>query len=178
MLQTLIPMPDIFSTCHCARVACGLIKSLSHQPQFHASLLTPSRLTLTLFIFSHCQIDVMGGRGVSDVVAFAVDGASLLLPLLLLLLLFFRIIGVGGCAAAKSCCAVGVDVFVVGDWGGVINESSLIGEFNNDGFGIFDVLLLLPLLLVLCLAGEADIIDVVDRRELYSFFCTRYVLNC
>ena len=121
----------------------------------------------------------MGGRGVvSDVVvfAFAVDEASLLLlllPLLLLLLLFVRIIGVGGCAAAKSCC---VDVFVVGDWGGVINESPLIGEFNNDGFGISDVLLLPPLLLVLCSAGE-DIIDVVDRVELYSFFCTRYVLD-
>ena len=119
----------------------------------------------------------MGGRGVVSDVFAAVDEASLL-PLLLLLLLFVRIIGVGGCSAAKSCCVV--DIFVVGDWGGVINESPLIGEFNDDGFGISDVLLLPPLLLVLCLAGE-DIIDVVDRIELYSFFlhkiCAR-LLNC
>lgn len=108
----------------------------------------------------------MGGRGVvSDVVVLAVDEISLLL---LLLLLFVRIIGVGGCAAAKSCCVV--DVFVVGDWGGVINESPLIGEFNDDGFGISDVLLLPPFLLVLCLAGKADIIDVVNRRVVFFLF--------
>jgi len=120
----------------------------------------------------------MGGRGVvSDVVVFAVDEASLLLPLLLLLLLLFvRIIGVGGRAADKSCCVV--DVFVAGDWGGVINESPLIGEFNNDGFGISDVLLLPPLLLVFCLAGEADIIDVVDRRVVFFFFAQDNNIMC